>query len=118
MDSEERDKAVIPNVVSYVAFESVQARNERHIKRLWITNLVLITLLFLSNAIWLWFYSGFDFESYEADIDAGDGNANYNYIGNDMDGDISYGTNTGESKENDEAYGSTRQNEAGESDNR
>lgn len=117
MDSEISNKTVTPNVVSYIAFESVQARNERHIKRLWITNIILIALLFLSNAIWLWFYSGFDLESYEADIDAGDGNANYNYIGNDMDGDITYGTNTGECKENDQTDGSARQNEAGESEN-
>lgn len=33
MDSEIGNKTVTPNVVSYVAFESVQARNERHIKR-------------------------------------------------------------------------------------
>ena len=105
MDSEERDKAVMPNVVSYVAFESVQARNERHIKRLWITNLVLIALLFLSNAIWLWFYSGFDFESYDYEQDG----SGINIIGDDNEEVKQYGTES-TSAENDETYGRARQN--------
>lgn len=112
MDSQERDKAVTPNVVSYVAFESVQARNERHIKRLWITNLVLIALLFLSNAIWLWFYSGFDFESYDYEQDG----SGINIIGDDNEEVKQYGTES-TSAEDDQTYGSTRQDEAGKSEN-
>lgn len=87
--------------VPYIAFESVQARNERHFRRLWIVIIILAAMLFLSNALWIWFYSGFDYETYEADIDAGQGTANYNYIGDDMKGDINNGTNTSESAEND-----------------
>jgi hypothetical protein len=112
MDSEIGNKTVTPNVVSYVAFESVQARNERHIKRLWITNLVLIVLLFLSNAIWLWFYSGFDFESYDYDQDG----SGINIIGDDNEEVKQYGAKS-TSAEDDQTHGSTRQDEAGESEN-
>jgi hypothetical protein len=112
MDSEKRDKAVIPNVVSYVAFESVQARNERHIKRLWITNIILIALLFLSNAIWLWFYSSFDFESYDYEQDG----SGINIIGDDNEEVKQYGAES-KSAEDNQTDGSTRQDEAGESEN-
>ena len=112
MDSEERDKAVMPNVVSYVAFESVQARNERHIKRLWITNLVLIALLFLSNAIWLWFYSGFDFETYDYEQDG----SGINIIGDDNEEVKQYGAESTSAKD-DQTDEHTRQTETGESDN-
>lgn len=111
MDSQKCDKTVTPNVVSYVAFESVQARNERHIKRLWITNLVLIALLFLSNAIWLWFYSGFDLESYDYEQDG----SGINIIGDDNEEVKQYGAES-TSAEDDQTDGSTRQNEAGKSD--
>lgn len=113
MDSEKCDKAVIPNVVSYVAFESVQARNERHIKRLWITNLVLIALLFLSNAIWLWFYSGYDFETYDYEQDG----SGINIIGDDNEEVKQYGAESTSAKD-DQTDEHTRQNEAGKSDNR
>lgn len=95
MDSKECHRTV-----DYVVFESCQARNERHVKRLIVIIGILIGLLFITNALWLWFYSGFEFETYEADVDAGNGNANYNYVGNDMDGDVNYGTDTGKSAQN------------------
>ena len=84
MDSEKRDKTVLNcavsdeatqgDKISYFIFESVQARNERTIKRLWISTIILVILLFVSNALWLWFFSGANIESY--DYEQGDSGIN------------------------------------------
>lgn len=101
MDSEvgytvEESKNYLPEQVPYIVFESIQARHERNLKRLMLIIALLIILLFGSNIAWLCFYSGFDFESYDADVDAEQGDAYYNYVGDDMEGDVNYGTNKGE----------------------
>ena len=51
--------------ISYVAFESVCARFERTIKRLWITIIMLTVLLVGTNCAWLWYNSQFDTVSSE-----------------------------------------------------
>lgn len=61
------DKMNIP----YIAFEGELARAERHIKRLWIVNIILIIALILCNAAYLWYLSLYDFSSYE--YEQGDG---------------------------------------------
>lgn len=100
MDSEKCDKTVINYAVSgeaaqgdkisYFIFESVQARNERTIRRLWISTIILVILLFVSNALWLWFFSGAEVESYEVTADS-NSNAYYNEIGNNFKGDVNNG---------------------------
>lgn len=61
------DKMSIP----YIAFEGELARAERHIKRLWIVNIILIIALIICNAAYLWYLSLYDFSSY--DYEQGDG---------------------------------------------
>lgn len=61
------DKMNIP----YIAFEGELARAERHIKRLWIVNIILIIALILCNVAYLWYLSLYDFSSYE--YEQGDG---------------------------------------------
>ena len=97
MDSEKRDKEI---TVPFIAYERAEAAFERNIKRLWITIILLIALLFASNMAWVWFMYGTDFELYSADIDAGEnGDALYNYIGDHMEGNINNGTYTSEAEE-------------------
>lgn len=43
--------------VSFVAFESMKATMERTIKRLWILAIILVLLLFGSNAGWIYYES-------------------------------------------------------------
>lgn len=43
--------------VSYLAFESVTARQERTIKRLWILTFILIVALLGTNAGWIYYES-------------------------------------------------------------
>lgn len=74
--------------ISYVAFESVCARFERTIKRLWIVVILLTVLLVGTNCAWLWYESQFEdvsTETYTSDatdggvaIANGDGEVNVN----------------------------------------
>lgn len=48
-------------VIPYIAFESVTARQERTIKRLWILGILLAMLLVMTNAGWLWYESQFEY---------------------------------------------------------
>lgn len=85
-NSKSIDMAQIP----YAAHESAMSRAMRVIKWLVIALVATVILLFASNGLWLWYFSGFDVESYELVTDDG-GNANY--IGN--DGDIFNGEGQG-----------------------
>ena len=75
-----------PESVPYIVHESSMARMERQIKRLWISVIVAVCLLFASNAAWLYAWFQYDYSSEEivAEQDAQDG-GNANYIGNDGD---------------------------------
>lgn len=78
--------------VPFAAHESAVARQERQIKRMWIALIVAVALIFASNAIWLYAWMQYDYESYEI---TADGDSNANYIG--QDGNIYNGSvNQGE----------------------
>lgn len=51
------EKLMIP----YIAHEGAMARNERTIKRLWITTIILIFLLVITNVAWLIYESQFEY---------------------------------------------------------
>lgn len=63
--------------VPYIAHESMMARMERTIKRLWILSLVLTVLLVSTNVAWLWYESSFETiettREITQDVNAGDG---------------------------------------------
>ena len=70
--------------VSYIVFESAMSRAERTIKRLWILAIILIALLFGTNAAWIYYEAQFEYaettETIEVDSGGG-GNAVYNNSG-------------------------------------
>lgn len=78
-------------IMSRLAFERMQAKDERN--DLWrnITIIVLIILLVVTNAMWLIAWNQYDYvdEDYSVDMQA-DGDSNANYIGN--NGDIHNGS--------------------------
>lgn len=51
------------NNVPYIAYESAQARSERHIRRMLAALIVAVVLMFLSNALWLWAWVQYDYTS-------------------------------------------------------
>lgn len=79
---ENRVDVKTPENVPYIVHETAMARNERNVKRMVMALVAAIALLFASNALWLWAWMQYDYESYEAITDNG-GDANI--IGNDGD---------------------------------
>lgn len=65
-----------PENVPYIVFEGEMTRQERHVRRLWISLLAAITAIVLTVGIFVWYLNQYDFESYQQD---GEG---VNIIGN------------------------------------
>ena len=82
--------------VSYLAFESSQARMERIIKRLWVVIIVLIISLIGTNAGWIYYESQWQYVKTETTIDATQDGDN-NFLSG---GDLYYGTES-ENNQND-----------------
>ena len=79
-----KNKTTTPDSIPYVAHELAMAREERTVKRLWITILTLIFLFVGSNCAWLWWSNQWEtVESWE--ITQGNESGYNNYIGNDGD---------------------------------
>ena len=91
---ENRVEVKTPENVPYIVHEATMARNERNVKRMIVAIVTAIALLFASNALWLWAWMQYDYESYEAITDNG-GDANI--IGNDGDIYNGYGETETES---------------------
>lgn len=88
-------------IMSRYAFERMQAKDEKNDKWRNFIIVLLIVLLVLSNGLWLWYESQFEYvvDDY-TEVDAGDGNINY--IGH--NGDINNGTSSTQTNSN-EAQG-------------
>lgn len=88
--------------MSRIAFERMQAKDERNDRWRNIIIIVLIVLLALTNVAWLIAWNQYDYTSTQSvDIKA-DGDSNANYIGN--DGSITNGsTNKNNKDENKDA---------------
>lgn len=70
------------NMISFAAYESQGTRLERSNKRLFILNVVLVIVLFVSNALWVIYESQFRDEiQIEQEVDTGDGDAYVTGIG-------------------------------------
>ena len=67
--------------ISYLEFESSQARMERVNRRLWVLCLVLIVSLLGTNGAWLYYESQFTDTEVSQDIDTGQGDATVIGIG-------------------------------------
>lgn len=83
-------------IMSRLAFERMQAKDERNDRWRNIIIIILIILLALTNGAWLYAWNQYDYsdtDSFSVDVDACEG-GNANYIGN--NGDI----NNGENKSN------------------
>lgn len=63
--------------IPYIVYEGAQARAERTSKRLTIALIIAVILIFISNALWLYAWSQYDYTSEEISVDAQDGIANY-----------------------------------------
>ena len=53
--------------VPYIVHESAEARHERREKRLLIAVIIAVVLMFASNAMWLYMWAQYDYESYSVE---------------------------------------------------
>ena len=86
--------------VPYIVYEGAQARQERTIKRLVTIIIILLAMLFASNAMWLYAWMQYDYvdgEVQQVEFDSGDRGINA-FIGNDLNGELK---NYGEDESND-----------------
>ena len=74
-ETKKHESEKVPDV-PYIVYEGEITRHERYVKRLWIALIITIIALFTSNAIWVYAWCQYDFESYEISTEGG-GNANY-----------------------------------------
>lgn len=72
--------------VSYLAHESMMARFERVIRRLWVLLLILIILLVGTNAAWLVYESQFETVSTEMDVEQENESGDNYAVGGDYSG--------------------------------
>lgn len=64
-----------PETIPYIVHEDQMARQERHIKRLWILCIIIFIALIGTNAGWIYYKSLFEEQVVTQDIDTGDGDA-------------------------------------------
>ena len=78
-------------IMSRIAFERMQSKDERNDKWRNIIIVLLIVLLVATNGMWLWAWNQYDYVEEYAEVDAGEG-GNANFIGH--NGDINNGTSS------------------------
>jgi len=89
--------------IPYVAFEAATARSERIIRRLIITSVVCVVILFASNLAWLYAWMQYDYTGMATETTQDywqDGNG-YNNINTGTQGDVNNGAKTGDQEVND-----------------
>lgn len=84
--------------VPYIVHEGILARMERQLKRLFVTAIVLIAALILSNGAWLYAWLQYDYAS-ETEINAEQDGRGINIVGG---GDVRFGAESYYSEETDE----------------
>ena len=84
-------------IMSRIAFERMQSKDERNDKWRNFIIILLIVLLVATNAMWLWAWNQYDYVDEYTEVDSGEGYINY--VGN--DGDINNGTSSTQAEEQD-----------------
>lgn len=76
-----------PVMIPYIAHESMSARMERTIRRLWIMCIMLAVMLLVTNGAWVWHESQFEGITMTEEVsqDSGNGGVN-NFTGGDVYG--------------------------------
>lgn len=77
-------------VMSRIAFERMQSKDEKNDRWRNLTIIILIVLLVVTNAMWLVAWNQYDYVDEYTEVDSGEGDINY--IGH--NGDINNGENS------------------------
>ena len=73
--------------VPFIVHEGTMARAEITIKRLWITILLLITLLVGTNGLWIWYQSQFEYCQTTQEVTQESNHGDNSFIGGDVGGE-------------------------------
>ena len=73
--------------VPYIAHQSVAARQERQIRRMWIVVLVLIAALIGTNLAWIIYENSFEDYVITQDVEQDAENSTNNFVGGDYHGE-------------------------------
>lgn len=73
--------------VPYIVHEAELARAERSFKRLWAAIILLIVLLFGSNAGWIWYESQFEYSQTTQEVMQESNHGDNSFIGGDVGGE-------------------------------
>ena len=76
--------------VPYIVYEGEAMRAERRNKRLITVLIIALAMLFVSNLVWLYAWTSYDYVSAETVVEATDGMANF-HSDNNHNGDNYYG---------------------------
>lgn len=83
--------------MSRIAFERMQAKDERNDRWRNIIIVLLICLLVATNGMWLWAWNQYEYTETTTDVKIDSGEGGNNYIGH--NGDINNGTNESDNKD-------------------
>lgn len=75
------EKTTIPETIPYIVHEDAIARQERHIKRMWVLCIIIFVALIATNAGWIIYESQWEDQVVTQDVDTGDGDAVVTGIG-------------------------------------
>ena len=84
-------------IMSRLAFERMQAKDERNDRWRNIIIVLLIVLLVITNAMWIWAWNQYDYVADDYSIKADQDGEGINIVGG---GDIAYGTEGNDTQEN------------------
>ena len=86
-------------VMSRIAFERMQSKDERNDRWRNIIIILLIVLLVATNAMWLWAWNQYDYVADDYSIEADQDGGGVNIVGG---GNVDYGAEGNDSKKNTE----------------
>lgn len=88
--------------IPYFVFEGIQAKNERIVKRLIITLVIAVALIFASNMTWLYVWSSYEYTGTETTTTYTQDGEGTNIIGdsNEVTDESANGENNQDAKEN------------------
>ena len=72
--------------VPYIVHESAMARQERTVKRLWIVLILVLLMLFGSNAAWIWYESQYETVTVTQEVEQEAENGSNRFVGGDYYG--------------------------------
>lgn len=70
--------------IPYIVLEASEARHERIEKRLIIALVMVVIMMFATNALWLYHESQYDYETEDVELRSETGNSNYIGVSGDI----------------------------------